>query len=128
MKREFCFRAYDGEIMLYYEPQTTEEYCSEWVEFFFKECEVMQFTGKYDKNKKPIYEGDIVKSDRPFYNSKIAEVRWLNERCSFYFVAKTVGTDIINREPYESAYKMNSLKVEVIGNIYQNAELLRSNV
>ena len=88
----------------------------------------MQFTGKYDKNKKPIYEGDIVKSDKNFYSTNLAEVRWLNDRCSFYFVAKTVGTDIINREPYESAYKINSLKVEVIGNIYQNAELLQDAV
>ncbi len=128
MKRDFIFRAFDGEIMLFYEPQTDEEYDYEWVELFFRKCHVMQFTGKYDKNKKPIYEGDIVKSDKKFYSTNLAEVRWLNDRCSFYFVAKTVGTDIINREPYESAYKINSLKVEVIGNIYQNAELLQDAV
>lgn len=125
MKRDFSFRAFDGEIMLFYEPQTDEEYDYEWVELFFRKCQVMQFTGKYDKNKKPIYEGDIVKSDKKFSSTNLAEVRWLNDRCSFYFVAKTVGTDIINRKPYESAYKINSLKVEVIGNIYQNAELLQ---
>ena len=128
MKRDFIFRAFGGEIMLFYEPQTDEEYDYEWVELFFRKCQVMQFTGKYDKNKKPIYEGDIVKSDKKFYSTNLAEVRWLNDRCSFYFVAKTVGTDIINREPYESAYKINSLKVQVIGNIYQNAELLQDAV
>lgn len=128
MKRDFVFRAFDGEIMLFYEPQTNEEYDYEWLELFFRKCQVMQFTGKYDKNKNPIYEGDIVKSDKKFHSTNLAEVRWLNDRCSFYFVAKTVGTDIINREPYESAYKINSLKVEVIGNIYQNVELLQDAV
>ena len=83
------------------------------------------FVGKYDKNGKPIYEGDIVRSDKKFYSTNLAEVRWLKDRCAFYFVAETVGTDIINRDPFESAYKINSLKVEVIGNIYQNPELLK---
>ena len=44
MNREIKFRAFDGEIMLFYEPQTDEEYDSKWVEHFFSKCHVMQFT------------------------------------------------------------------------------------
>jgi uncharacterized phage protein (TIGR01671 family) len=80
-----------------------------------------QFTGKLDINKKEIYESDIVKGN--FYGQKIGIIKWLDDRCGFYIVSKTIGTDIINRNPFESAYKLNSCKIEVIGNLHENKEL-----
>ena len=83
-----------------------------------------QFTGLKDINGKEIYESDIVRSIKGFYSSKIAEVVWMKKRCAFYFISNGYGTDIVNRNPYQSAYKINSYKVEVIGNIHENKELL----
>jgi len=71
-----------------------------------------------EKKGEKLYEGDIVVSKSKFYETDYAKVVWLTERCGFYFVAKCIGTDLINRNPYESAYKINSQKVEVIGNIH----------
>lgn len=92
-----------------------------------KDCELMQYTGLKDCEGKEIFEGDIVESKNNFYTTNIAEVRWLEKRASFYLIAKTTGTDIINKEPFESAYKMNSQKIKILGNIHQNPELLEIN-
>lgn len=83
---------------------------------------IIQYTGLKDKNGKEIYEGDIVRGK--FY-SDIGVVKWMNERCGFFVISNGVGTDIVNRKPFQSAYKMNSCKLEVIGNIYENPELLK---
>ena len=75
-----------------------------------KHCEVMQFTGLYDKNKVPIFEGDIVaRIDRE--NTIIGEV-------TFKYGAFGVGDDFLNLWEEDG---------EVIGNIHENKELLDGN-
>jgi hypothetical protein len=73
--------------------------------------EIMQFTGLFDKNGLEIYEGDVIKS----FLGRVAVVEWEKEG---RFLGFTVGSErkiiYINREP----------KVEIIGNIYENPELL----
>lgn len=77
------------------------------------EFEIMEYTGLKDKNGREIYEGDLLKDD-----AGIGEVEWVQEHCAFM---------IFTREP-SFYYHMESdgqLKVsEVIGNIYENPELL----
>ena len=87
---------------------------------------VCEFTGKRDYYKFMIFEGDIVRAKKEFYSTDIAVVKWLIDRCAFFYVANTAGTDIINRDPFQSAYKINSLSVEIIGNIYDNPNLIPS--
>ena len=81
--------------------------------------EIMQFTGLKDKKGKEIYEGDIIKW---FADSidKIGVIEW-NE-----------GTYVINRKDVDIIYGFGDfmfinnmiLEGEVIGNIYENPELL----
>lgn len=75
---------------------------------------LMQFTGLKDKNGIDIYEGDIVSFDD--YGTKQADVIWLNRASAF----------VLNTSSYGKAHtKLRGRgKLEVIGNIYQNPELL----
>jgi len=76
---------------------------------------LMQFTGLYDKNGKEIYEGDIVnlahKDTHPYMRRKPLVIRWVKKSAVF------VAGDTIAMENV----------LEVIGNIYENPELLKEN-
>ena len=79
---------------------------------YLKDIELMQFTGLKDKNGKEIYEGDII---RVIGDPERYEIFW-NERFAT-FELKYTGNSL--------GYTINSYeKVEVIGNIYENPELL----
>lgn len=78
----------------------------------------MQFTGLFDKNGKEIYEGDIVKYETYFSNTEvIREVEWSDGITGFDpFADYDADCDIYVR----------GKDVEVIGNIYENPELMKS--
>jgi len=73
---------------------------------------LMQYTGLKDKNGKEIYEGDIVMGMHGD-TAVIGQVRYTEE--SIY---PTYGWDIMIQYPQKS--------IEVIGNIYENPELLKT--
>ena len=86
--------------------------------------EVMQYIGLEDKNGRKIYEGDIIRySDIEISNTdcgieyndiiNIGEVLYDNES-AYYYVTNTYSVEM--DEVWEDA--------EVIGNIYENPELL----
>lgn len=73
---------------------------------------VGQFTGLTDKNGTKIFEGDII-----LYQDAKGEVYYCNDTCMFMAKFKTT----------HSAWSFDSMddEIEVIGNIYNNPELLK---
>jgi len=82
--------------------------------------EFMQYTGLKDRNGREIYEGDIVKARDVKVNGQdkfyICEVKWMPT--GWYAMSYK---DLVGTEHYLS---LNILETEVIGNIYENPELL----
>ena len=80
---------------------------------------LMQCTGLKDKNGNLIYENDIVK----FYfdnDEIIAVLIWDNDESRFY-----LNTTDYFKDKYVTDYEITKQeKYEVIGNIYENPELL----
>ena len=78
--------------------------------------EVMQYTGLKDKNGKEIYEGDIVK-----FRIKNLIVGFDTAYSGYYFLENDATAGFLMYGPF---YQRNSSECEVVGNIYENPELL----
>lgn len=110
--REIKFRAWDKWNKIMIQPNNGDfigwHAMSNW-----KDClELMQFTGLHDKNGKEIFEGDILHSEHLDY-----EVKFINNE--YYTGVKKVSGNSITDLGKEVASKL-----EVIGNIWENPELL----
>ena len=88
-----------------------------------------QYTGLKDKNGKKIFEGDIVKNEdytlAVVYNPKVQgfvltdKNNWLNEPTDRIYDCDDTEEKFIN-----NFFEYNCVSYEVIGNIYENKELL----
>lgn len=86
-----------------------------------------QYTGLKDKNGKEIYEGDVIEgykggSNHDLYYKGIVE--WNKQQCGFVFrEGKYIGEFLsLAMEGFENEIMLS--KFEVIGNIYENPELI----
>jgi len=100
--REIKFRAWNNaEKKMYPEVEDIRERY---------EIYLMQYTGLKDKNGQEIYEGDILKFNTKGGNEMIYEVKWRGKG----FKPTRMSED-------------NQEEIEIIGNIYENPELLSGN-
>lgn len=74
----------------------------------------LQYTGLKDKNDKEIYEGDIIRGIKEHYPDRIDIVAWDDYNAGF--------------DPFYNNYEVDGASdrdsFEIIGNIYENPELL----
>jgi len=135
---EIEFRAWDtkNKVMIYEDEYASSHHWMTWTGRVYKNglllpYIMMQFTGIYDKNSKEIYEGDIVRiidwpqkwsvsflvieywQDLAYWGLKRFKI--VNPECIY--------TGEIVRGGFEFQRIMDK-KYEVIGNIYENPELL----
>lgn len=87
---------------------------------------VMQYTGLKDKNGTEIYRGDIVNTPNGIY-----KVEWNQLHCSWGLFtdsgqSKNMLADWVN-EDGSTPNQWENKSLEVIGNIYENPELLEPN-
>ncbi|WP_261144745.1 YopX family protein [Streptococcus mitis] len=80
------------------------------------EIELMQSTGLFDRNGKEIFEGDILD-----YRGRKALVRWHGSYASFIY---RFVDELQNRNTEWKPLYLAYMKCEIIGNIYENPELL----
>lgn len=118
--KEIKFRMWSKKANKYfYDPQNVYD-CLKFskmdeTSILYEDLTWQQFTGEFDKNKKEIYEGDIV---------RVTSEEWGNEN----FVAEVIFSDA----SFLSKIDDNDIRglwggddIEVVGNIFENNELLK---
>lgn len=110
--REIKFRSFHKEegIMKYWDWKNPSPALETGKLFSFSGLIVMQFTGLCDHNGKEVWEGDVVRYTNNDGIKRVGSVEWLEEEACFYLNSLPV---------WEQTEK------EVIGNIYQNPELMK---
>ena len=101
---------------LYYAYCENDDY-----EYRLDPSDLMQFTGLKDRNGKEIYEGDIIKYHY-FYFADGSEIE-KEHVCSVKYDDSFANFDAMDKEGF--AHFLGNASIEVIGNIYENPELLK---
>lgn len=91
---------------------------TEQLSWTFAEIELREVTGLKDKRGKDIFEGDILKTERGLF-----EVFWREDFAGFY-IRKSDDSGWIDLISMTG----NVTWCEIIGNIYENSELLKREV
>lgn len=87
-------------------------------EFLIDENTIFQYTGLTDKNGKKIFEGDILRHA----DETILKTVW-NDR-KYGFAAQCVKGSALLKDCKWGLWEFESDEVEVIGNVFDNPELL----
>ena len=86
---------------------------------------IQQFTGLLDKNNREIYEGDILTGNcllNPGQDNVICRVEYNNKETCFNIIGKPLNTS----GSFRNYLYMLKKNIEIIGNIFENPELLNS--
>lgn len=115
--KEIKVRCWDGEKMIYPEYLNLYKQTAHWTENSIPAQSniFMLYTGLKDKNGEEIYEGDLLRLHKPWYSGGICPIEYREPLASF--VIAMPGAVQLNWE-HQKYY-------EVVGNIYQNPDLLK---
>lgn len=121
--REIIYRAWDGQKMLEGQDMMnkTVAQLNTWSD------RVMQFTGLHDRNGKRIFEGDILQHaiETPLGIKVVRGAMYYNKQLAQFGVDMEVTDEDIKVLGATFSVKESvSGRPEVIGNIYENADLL----
>ena len=136
MQDRFRYRVFDNDdrkmhnvIFLNYENNSVEWYNDNNKKraAFIGEVPIVQCTGLKDKNGKLIYEDDIVsakiKIQDSFYED---EYYFENYKGEIIFEKGEIAIDVIDITKHPISLYYHAKDCEVIGNIYENPELLEN--
>ena len=89
--------------------------------------EVMQYTGLNDENGKEIYEGDIIEFSYDMFvgnfDTFVAKGKIVFEEGAFY--VEVFENERTTKDEAYLLYSINLDTIEVIGNIYENPDLVK---
>ena len=87
---------------------------------------LMQYTGLHDENGKEIYEGDIIEFSYDMFvgnfDTFVAKGKVVFEEGAFY--VEVFANERTTKDEAYLLYSINLDTIEVVGNIYENKELL----
>lgn len=116
--RSIKFRAWDREKGEWTLPSPCVSH-SNFLEIGNESIEVMQFTNLFDKNGKEIYEGDVVRfGDNVIHDGALAHCVWLNTGFVYHILTGQYKNKYTDMSDTWRSY-------EVVGNIYEQPELLK---
>ena len=117
--REIKFRAWNGKEMFFFNLFGISA-CGAVVEgghdITGKNIIIMQFSGLKDKNSKEIYEGDIIK-----FNKFRFDISFVGGAFIMATFSMEASTSLFSMLKGDSDFEK---QIEVVGNIYENIELL----
>jgi len=109
ISRNIGYRFWDGKEMIYHGYKHVD--CSFHGLFVCEGDTIpLQYTGLKDKNKQDAYEGDIVQEN----DGRIYLVKWIEDEAGF----------VLFQPPLHYRHFKDIKVMKIIGNIYQNKELL----
>ena len=117
--REIKFRAWDKEhqVMIKWDEYLKDEFTGDYFEY--DDLVIMQYIGLKDKHGEEIYEGDII--EYLDYSGGAIIFGGKQPKSKGVIKINAIGRGI---EYLRGIGKLNEDKVEILGNIYENPEIL----
>ncbi|EAK7296941.1 hypothetical protein FBF91_08010 [Campylobacter upsaliensis] len=127
--RDFSFRAFDTEKKSYIDFKITSHDSTGMLDIHaYPHIEVELWSGYFDKNGKKIYEGDIIKYVYIFDHALLSKdkIKRLPKKVSEGYVGfnEFLGFRILKNKELQCFMK-DVTNIEIIGNIHENADLLK---